>query len=173
MKKAKSMGEILEQRDSIKPIAERNGMKIVTYDEITSVAIAEQIESQIDMGDRTMNPDGSVAKTRTKFAAVNPDNLFINRFRVLHTDDGDKMEIVVDYRAIKEQDRGRIYVQRVPSYIIARNGKGKLFVEKMTTVSDVEFVGEFTHKLNNNAMKEILPLLATHGANISTEGIVI
>ena len=173
MRKAKTMSEILTERERIEPIADRNGTKIVTYDEYTSLAMAEATEPTMDLGDRVMNADGSVAKTRKRFAATNPDNLFINRFRLIHTDDGDKMEIVVDSQAITEQDRGRIYVQRVPSYIIARNAKGKLFVEKSTTVQDTEFVSEFTRKLNNDAMREILPLIASEGRNISTENITI
>lgn len=173
MRKAKSMGEILEQRDKITPIADVNGMKLVTYDEIASISMAEQMESTIDMGDRTVNPDGTIARSRVKFAAINPENLYINRFRVIHTDEGDKMEVVVDYRAIREQDKGQIYVQRVPSYIIARNSKGKLFVEKMTSVKDTEFVSDFTRKLNIESMKEILPLIAREGKDISTESISI
>lgn len=173
MKKAKSIGEILDQRDNIKPIGDANGVKLVTYDEITSISMAEQMDKTIDMGDRTVNPDGTIARSRVLYAAVNPENLYINRFRTLHTEDGDKMEIVVDYRAIREQERGQIYVQRIPSYIIARNSKGKLFVEKMTSVKDTEFVSEFTHKLNINAMKEIFDLIASEGTSISTEDITI
>lgn len=175
---AKRMVDVLNEAEKVTPLVEVNGIKVVSFDEAQTLNQAEIMAKErgesVDTGDRTFNPDGTIARSRTKVAAVNYDSIFTNRYRLVkRRGDNNVLEVVVDYRAIKEQEKGQIYVQRVPAYVIKRNEAGDLEVEQITTVSDKEFISEFTHKLNVDAMKEILPLITDGGKEISTDEILI
>ena len=122
---------------------------------------------------QTRNPDGTLARTGKTVHAVNPDYFFMNRYKVKvkkmyivsgHTTDG--------YRCIKEQASGRCFIKNIPAYIIARDSHGNLFLEKQTVISDTEFISEFTNKLDNKSMAEILPLI-TVGADMTADSMPI
>lgn len=167
-----SILEILKMAESVEPIMEKNGTKIVNYDDANVLAAEELIEGDRDIGVRTMNPDGTLARSRVRFAAVNEDSLYENRFRVVTEGKEKKVQIVVDRRAIRDQSTGRIYTARVPAYQIQRDD-GKLKVEKILTVSDNEFIGEFVEKAGKKDMVEIMPLLDSAGLDISVTSIGI
>ena len=73
------------------------------------------------------------------------------------------------YRCIKEQSSGRVFLKTIPAYVIARDSDGKLYLEKQTVISDTEFISEFTNKLDNKSMAEVLPLITTSGSDISAD----
>lgn len=175
---AKKMVDVLKEAEEIKPLAEVNGIKVVSFDEAQTLnqsnLMRKEMGEETETGDRTFNPDGTIARSKTTVAAVNYDSMFANRYRMVkRRGDSNALEIVVDYRAIKEQERGRIYVQRIQSFIITRNKDGELELEQITTVSDRDFISEFTHKLNAKAMAEIYPLITRSGGEISTDDILI
>lgn len=175
---AKTMTEVLVESEKVEPLAEVNGMKVVSFEEAQTLNQAELMKKELgqggETGDRTFNPDGSVARSKTKVAAVNYDSVFSNRYRLVKKrGESDCLEVVVDYRAIKEQERGQIYVQRIQAYVIKRDEDKNLVLDHITTVSDRDFISEFTHKLNADAMKEILPLITEGGKEISTDEILI
>lgn len=167
-----SILEILKMAESVEPIMEKNGMKIVNHDDAKILAAEEMIEGKRDIGVRTLNPDGSLARSRVGFAAVNEDSFYENRFRVIKDGKEQKVQIVVDRRAIRDQSTGKIYTARVPAYQIKRED-GRLKVEKILTVSDNEFIGEFVEKAGKKDMIEIMPLLENAGLDISVTSIGI
>ena len=170
---ATSMTEIIEKSKKVKPIGQRNGINIVSFEEQVAAAQAD-IMNRTDMGIVKMNQDGTVAQTPTRYAAVNMDSYYINRYKLVkgRGNGKDKMLIVTDYRAITEQASGRVYAKQIPAYLIGRNDAGELELEKTVTVSDAEFVAEFTHTLKREAMAEILPLL-TAGVDVTKDDISI
>lgn len=159
--------ELIEKTEKVKPVTEINGIPVVTFEEQRDLAQVDKLMN-VNMGILNFNADGSVAETPTKYVSVNLDSYFINRFKRVEN----SLYIVTDYRAIKEQGSGRVYLKQIPAYVVSRNKKGDLFLEKTVTVSDNEFISDFTHILNHEAMKTVMPLLVS-GIGVTEEGLTI
>ena len=158
---------LYEAVDKIQPLAEKDGERYVTFEDAAVINSYEADEPRTGM--QTRNPDGTLASTGKTVHAVNPDYFFMNRYKVKgkkmilvsgHTSDG--------YRCIKEQASGRVFLKMIPAYVIVRNADGNLALEKQTTISDTEFISEFTNKLDNKSMAEVLPLI-TAGQDMSAD----
>lgn len=149
--------EILDSAESAQPIAEMNGIKIASFDDAVALATAEQINS-VELGAVDFNADGTVASTPTKYAAVNVEMFFDNRYRKVE----DEFHVVTgykDYLTIKGQTSGRIPTKQVIADVITADKDGKPVYKGTVTVSDNEFVADFTNKFNKEDMKKILPVL--------------
>lgn len=158
MSRRERMKELYQKVDEVRPLAEKDGEMFVTFED--AAILNSYNADEPNTGMQTRNPDGSLASTGKRVHAVNPDYFFMNRYKVKgkkmilvsgHTSDG--------YRCIKEQNSGRVFLKTIPAYIIARNSDGELYLEKQTVISDTEFISEFTNKLDNKSMAEILPLI--------------
>ena len=158
MGKKERLKALYEAVDKVRPLAEKDGEVWVDFNDASILNSYNADEPNTGM--QTRNPDGSLASTGKRVHAVNPDYFFMNRYKVKgkkmilvsgHTSDG--------YRCIKEQASGRVFLKSVPAYVIARDSDGKLYLEKQTVISDTEFISEFTNKLDNKSMAEILPLI--------------
>lgn len=169
--KKERMRELYQAVDNVKPLAEKDGEVWVTFSD--AAVLNSYNADEPNTGMQTRNPDGTLARTGKTVHAVNPDYFFMNRYKVK----GKKMYIVSGhttdgYRCIKEQASGRCFIKNIPAYIIARDSDGKLFLEKQTVISDTEFISEFTNKLDNKSMAEILPLI-TVGADMTADSMPI
>lgn len=162
-----SLRDVLQAAERVSPIAESNGTKVVSFEDSSVMAQAD-LTNGVDLGNRTLNPDGSIARSRAPYAAVNLENFYANRYRKV----GKVLRVVVDYRAIKEQASGKVYLKQIPYYEIARNEDGHLALRMVGMVADTEFVGAYTHKLSREAMAEILPLI-TGGIDVTADEITI
>lgn len=163
-----TLKEILERAEEVEVIAEINGKKIMSFSDLRDVSTAEINDPTTKIQLIRFNPDGTPAATPTRHVATNPEHFYINRFMTKDKE----VYLVRDYRAITEQSTGRVYLKRIPCYVIKRNEKGKLYMDRMVTVSDDEFIAEFTHILDNKTMAEILPLL-TNGNEATKEALTI
>lgn len=168
MARNQRLKELYDKIDNVQPLAEKDGERVVTFEDAALINSYEADEPKI--GTQTRNPDGSLARTGKTVHAVNPNYFFLNRYKVK----GKKLHLVsghtpTGYRCIREQASGRVFVKSVPVYIISRNTDGKLEVEKATTVSDTEFISEFTNTLNNASMAEVLPLIAKYGNDVTAD----
>lgn len=159
--------EVLEKTKDVKPVAEHNGMEIVSFEQQRDMAQLYKMENR-DLGLIKMNPDGTVARTPVKFAAVNLDNFYINRYKRVK----DSLYIVTDYRAIQEQSSGSVYAKQLAAYVVKRDADKNLVLDKVVTVSDTEFLSDFTHTLNRDAMAQIMPLLVS-GVGVTTDDLGI
>lgn len=168
----KEMAELYARAEKIQPLAEKDGQKFVNFED---ASVLNSINAQEPKtGLQTRNHDGSLASTGKTVHAINPDYFYANRYKVKgkkliivsgHTTDG--------YRCIAEQASGRVFLKTIPAYVIARDEKTKeLFLEKQTVISDTEFVSDFTSKLDNKSMAEILPLLMV-GKDMSADSMPI
>lgn len=165
--------ELYEKYDSIKPMAEKDGQVYVDFEQ-ASIMNSVHAEEQKGTGMQLRNPDGSVASTGKTVHAINPDYFFANRYKLK----GKKLHVVsghdtIGYRCIKEQSSGHVFVKTIPCYIIARNDKGELVLEKQTTISDTEFISDFTNTLDHKSMAEILPLITEHGNEMTADSMPI
>lgn len=170
--KQQRMKELYEKVDNIRPLAEKDGEVFVTFEDAAVLNSYNADEPKTGM--QTRNQDGTLASTGKTVHAVNPDYFFMNRYKVKgkkmilvsgHTSDG--------YRCIKEQASGRVFLKAIPAYIIVRDSEGNLALEKQTVVSDTEFISEFTNKLDNKSMAEVLPLITTVGGDMSADSMPI
>ena len=163
--------EIIDAAKSVKPYAEKDGRKIVSFEDSVALANMEGVEPTPTTGQRTYNADGSLARTNKQTAAINPHNYFANRFRATQK----KMRVVVDWRAIQEQSTGEIYIRNIPAYVFERvktedtpsGEKGELTLTGIEMVSDTEFISSFTDTLSVEAMMQIAPLIANFGSDIT------
>lgn len=155
--------DLMERVEQVQPVAETNGVKVVSFDQQRDMALLDYREGKSDLGTIQMNPDGTVARTPVKFAAVNLDIFYINRAKRVK----DKLYVVTDYRAIMEQSTGTVYLKQIPTFVIKRDEHKALVLEKVVTVTDAEFVSDFTYILNQEAMAQIMPLLTT-GIGVTT-----
>lgn len=167
----KELAELYDRVKEVKPLAEKDGQVFVDFDD--AAALNSYNAQEPKTGLQTRNPDGSLASTGKSVHAVNPNYFFANRYKVK----GKKMYVVSGhtpdgYRCIKEQASGRVFLKSIPAYVIARDADGKLFLEKQTIVSDSEFVSEFTNKLDNKSMAEVLPLIVA-GKDMSADSMPI
>lgn len=168
----KEMAELYDKVEKVRPLAEKDGEKWVNFEDASVLNSFNAQEPKTGL--QTRNPDGSLASTGKTVHAVNPEYFFANRYKVKgkkliivsgHTTDG--------YRCIKEQSSGRVFLKTIPAYVIVRDSDGKLALEKQTIVSDTEFISEFTNKLDNKSMAEILPLITTNGAEMAADSMPI
>lgn len=154
----KEMADLYRRAEEVKPLAEKDGQIFTDFE---GASVLNSINAQEPKtGLQTRNPDGSLASTGKTVHAVNPDYFYANRYKKV----GKKITIVSGhttegYRCISEQASGRVFLKNIPAYVIARDADGKLFLEKQAVVSDTEFISDFTNKLDNKSMAEILPLI--------------
>lgn len=183
--KRERMRELYDKADRIKPMAEKDGQVFVNFDEAATLN-SLNAEEPHGTGMQMRNADGSIASTGKTVHAVNPDYFFANRYMVK----GKKMHVVsghepTGYRCIKEQSTGHIFVKSIPVYVIAREEKkdaegntikgekGNLVLEKVTTISDSEFISDFTKTLDHESMAKILPLITEHGNDMTADSMPI
>lgn len=167
-RKNERLKELYDKVDKVRPLAEKDGQLWVTFEDAAVLNSYNADEPRTGL--QTRNADGSLASTGKTVHAINPDYFFLNRYKVK----GKKMHVVSGhtpngYRCIREQASGHVFLKSIPVYIIARNSDGNLEVEKVTTVSDTEFISDFTNTLNNASMAEVLPLITKYGNDVTAD----
>lgn len=172
MSKRERMRELYEKADNVKPLAKKNGQLYVTFEDAAVLNSVNAEEPSTGM--QVRNADGSLASTGKTVHAINPDYFFANRYKVK----GKKLHVVsghepIGYRCIREQSSGHVFVKTIPVYVFARDEDKKLVLERVTTVSDTEFISEFTNTLDHKSMAELLPLITEHGNQMTADSMPI
>lgn len=175
--KRESMRELFEKGDNVRPMAEKDGQVYVNFEDASVLNSINAYEGG-GTGVQVRNPDGSLASTGKTVHAMNPNYWFANRYKVKGAKGNQKMWVVsghepTGFRCIQEQERGRVHIKAIPCYIFARDDKAELVLEKVATVSDTEFVSDFTHTLNNKSMAELLPMITTYGNDVTADDMPI
>lgn len=171
--KRERIRELYDKADKVKPLAEKNGQLYVSFED-AAVLNSVNAEEPHGTGLQTRNADGSLASTGKTVHAINPDYFFANRYKLK----GKKLHVVsghepIGYRCIKEQSRGHVFVKTIPVYVFARDEEKNLVLEKVTTISDAEFISDFTNTLDHKSMAELLPLITEHGNEITADSMPI
>lgn len=168
--------EILKKAEEVEVIGERGGRKLMSFDDQMSLATKENMEETMnaamgkstgDLGGIKWNPDGTLARTKGNTAAVNLERYYDNRFKKVKN----KYYVVIDKRAIKGQATNNAPYPHIPAYIIASDQDGKVVCEKMVTISDKDFLADFTHKLDQSSMKLVLRAIEEIGVESETESL--
>lgn len=167
--------EILEQADKVDIIAEKNGTKVVSPSDAAALIKQEALDPTPDLGQRTVNPDGSIARSRTLVSQISKEFLYDNRYKRQGVKGSGYNEVWVvpavdpkGYRAVVQgmQDKD------IPAYIFSKQtDTGEIYLKGVTTVDYQKFHSEFTHKLDEEAMKQIMPFLASAGEGISSDAL--
>lgn len=165
--------ELYDKADKIRPFAERDGEVYVSFED-AAVLNSVNAEEPHGTGLQKRNSDGSLASTGKRVHAINPDYFFANRFKVK----GKKLHVVsghepTGFRCIQEQSSGHVFAKTIPVYVISRDDEKNLILEKVTTISDTEFISDFTNTLDHKSMAEILPLITEHGNEITADSMPI
>lgn len=167
--------EILKKAEDVTPIGERNGRKLMSFEDQMSLATKENMESTMntamgkksgDLGGIKWNPDGTLARTKGNTAAVNLEKYYMNRFKKIKN----KYYVVIDKRAIKGQQMNAIPYPQVPGYLIGEQD-GQVVCEKMVTISEKDFLADFTHTLDQASMKLVLDAIEKVGVEKETESL--
>lgn len=160
--------EIIEKTENIKPMGTINGKPVISIEEQRDMALLEHMTGQEKLDTVQFNPDGTVACTPGGTLAINPDVYFINRCKKVK----DTLYVVTDYRAIQEQGSGNVYMKSIPAFVIKRDEKGSLALDKVATISDTEFISDFDLILDREAMAQIKPLVE-QGVGVTRSGLPI
>lgn len=173
MTKRDRMRSLYDKADKVRPYAEKDGQLFVSFEDASTLN-SLNAEEPHGTGMQLRNADGSIASTGKTVHAVNPDYFFANRYMVK----GKKMHVVsghepTGYRCIKEQSSGHIFVKSIPVYVIARDEDKNLVLERVTTISDSEFISDFTKTLDHESMAKILPLITEHGDGMTADSMPI
>lgn len=173
MSKRESLRELFDKADKVRPLAEKDGQKYVDFEDAATLNSVNAYEGE-GTGVQVRNPDGSLASTGKTVHAVNPNYFFANRYKVKGAKGNQKLYVVsghepTGFRCIREQERGRVHVKTVPCYVFSRDDSKELTLEKITTVSDTEFISDFTHTLNNKSMAELLPMITSYGNELTAD----
>lgn len=151
------------------PFAEVNGARVVSFEDAVTLAQAEAIEPEADLGDRKFNPDGSYARSKSKIVSVNPENYFANRYKVVKKE----LFVVTDYRSIQYKRQGQpVGFSTVPVYVLVRDGE-ELKLDRITTISGMEFDAGYNSELNLSAAAEVFKVIRESAPNNSGDELPI
>lgn len=162
--------ELFDKAEKVNPMAEKDGEVYVNFDEASTLNSINML-NEARTGMQVRNKDGSIASTGKTVHAVNPDYFFMNRYKKKN-----KTTILVvsgheptGFRCIKEQETGHIHVKTIPCYVFVRTDDGELKLDKVATVSDSEFISDFTNTLTHKSFAQLLPMITKYGQEITAD----
>lgn len=171
--------------NEVTPLGSLNGTPLYSFEDAQRInkigLVKEKIQGkEVEFGERPMRPDGlGYLETKTNAIAV-PTSFFENRYRkveITKTVLNEKTkkeetlkdvyyEVVTDYRACKEQARGRVYTTTIPVYQIGAKkdskGNADLFLIGQRNISDTDFINDFKGKLDKESMVKIFKLIGNN-----------
>ena len=167
--------DALDRASKVEPIAVRNGTKVVSAEDAKDAMAGELLDPTEDLGERTMNPDGTIARSRTLISQISKFRLYDNRFKRQGTKGVGYDELWVvpaidpkGYRAVIQNMEDK----NIPVYRITKNkDTGEFILAGKTTVDYQKFHSEFTHKLSEESMKKIIPLFALENDDVTNDDI--
>ena len=168
--------DALEKASKVEPIAVRNGTKVVSAEDAKDAMAGELLDPTEDLGERTLNPDGTIARSRTLISQISKYRIYDNRYKRQGTKGVGYDEIWVvpaidpkGYRAVIQNMEDK----NIPVYRLSRSKEEPhdfILVGK-TSVDYQKFHSEFTNKLSEESMKKIIPLFALEGDDITNDDI--
>ncbi|MHC5215206.1 hypothetical protein ACYSNR_00955 [Enterococcus sp. LJL128] len=161
---------IKDEGAKVSPVMEIAGTPVYNFSDAQKLNELELTQrkltgQKIDLTERQITPDGiTYTTTGKKNAAINVDQFLNNRYRKVEQTDGKKTtsfyDVVLDNRAIQEQENGLIYSNSVTAYRVGQGEKGELELISVLIVKDEEFVNDFKNRLNNQSSMKIHELIS-------------
>lgn len=129
----------------------------------------QRIEKKVDVANRELQPDGiHYKRSRATHLAIDPTKHFNNRFCKLGEG---HYSVVVDTRAIGEQDSGQVYTNNIVAYEVKKpEDKRKKGLEHVATKNigaDV-FINEYRSRFDVNSIKKVLDCIETQSVQEET-----
>ena len=90
-----------------------------------------------------------------------------NRFKKIKN----KYYVVIDKLAIAGLRDNKVPYPHIEAYLIGSNEDGKIVCEKKVTISDKDFVADYTHKLDHASMKMVLSAISDFDVEKETESL--
>lgn len=166
----KTLMQAIQDAEKVKPFAELNGKPVVTFEGYNDLVSRDHYMKSVP-GIVPVDDRGLPTASLTPYVAMNPEVMFMNRYRVVKDKGRQVLQVVTDRRAIDEQSRGQVYKSHLPAVCLVRE-EDDLKYEKTILISDKEFLAEFTHHLDYEAMSIIAPLLVS-GADPTADSLPI
>lgn len=167
--------DALKKADEVKPIAVKNGTKIVDAKDASAAIAGELLDPTPDIGGRTLNKDGSIARSRTLVSQISTSILYDNRYKRQGTKGVGYDEIwvvpAIDPKGLRAVRYG-LEDKAIPVYRITKDKDTKEFIlAGKTTVDYQTFHSDFTNKLSKESMEKIIPLFALENDDVSSDDI--
>lgn len=151
-----------------KVLYKANNTEVMSFDDVNTAIMQDNIDNRVNISKPRLNSDGSIADLNVQYAGTNLQFYYNNRYKVEEINGKEKVYVIVDARAIDEQQTGRIYAKRIPVYVFGKKNK-ELKLEEITTVEDTDFVKYYTKKLNRDAMSRLLPMILETPSDIDED----
>lgn len=161
---------IKNEGSKITPVMTVGGAPVYTFEDAQRLNEIELTERKLtgrkpDLTERQVTPDGMTYTTTGKRnTAINLEVFLNNRYRKVEEGDGKEQsvyyDVVIDNRAINEQESGLIYSNSVTAYRIGQGKKGELELLSVLVVKDDEFINDFKNRLNNQSSMKVHELIS-------------
>lgn len=163
MKENNRLEQILGEADA-NPIATINGQPVYSFKDAQNINKRSLAEEKLfgkmpELGQREMTEDGmGYKRTRVGAIAINPDVLYMNRYKTVSKGKKKAYQVVLDYRSIKGQKSGSVAIE-VPGYEVSMDDESGSMVVKQIRVSAEDFINDFKGELRNEDIKRILDVI--------------
>lgn len=171
------ISSILEEAKDLKPISEENGTKVFGADDYAKAVMKELADPSPDIGTREINPDGSIARSRTVVAVVNENALYGNLGCVKKLGAAGGTEVWLAPQAVQEDYEFVSNPQYIPHKVkvfvfrqsIKKEDEGRVFLHRIMMVDGAEARSQLVNSYNEDFMKTCLELISENGQEITKE----
>lgn len=166
--------DAITRANEVKPIAIKNGTKIVDVSDASAAMQGELIDPTPDLGVRDVQ-NGNITRSRAIISQVSKKRLYDNRFKRQGTKGVgyDELWVVpaIDPKGYRAVALG-LEDKDIPVYRITKDkDTGEFTLAGKTTVDYQKFHSDFTNKLDEESMLKIIPLFALESGDVSSNNI--
>lgn len=167
--------DAIDRAKQVKPIAVRNGTKVVDVSDAAAAVQGELVDPTEDLGVRELDNKGNIVRSRTLVSQISKARLYDNRYKKQGTKGVGYDEIWVvpaidpkGYRAVISGMEDK----QIPVYVISKDkDTGEFYLKAKTTVDYQKFHSDFTHKLGEKSMERLIPLFALENQDVTPDEI--
>lgn len=169
------LSDILDEAKSATPVAEKNGTKVYGFDDYLKAVKAELTDPTPDIGTRKVNPDGSIARSRSVVSAVNENTLYGNlgMTKKVQGQGSDELWIVpqeIEYEFVANPQyiphKVKVFVFKQE---VKKDSDHKIYLDRIMMIDGADARSKLVHSYNEDLMKTLLALISEHGQEVSKE----
>ena len=169
--------QIIEDAKDVKPIAEKSGTKVFSFDDYTKAVQKELVDGTEDTGLRAVNPDGSIARSRVVMSGVNENVVYGNLGYVKKTAGVGSDELWLALQAVTEcyefvaNPQYTPHKQKVFVFKTTTKGdsKGEIYLDKTMMIDGADARQKLVHSYKEDLIKTCLALIEENGQGITKE----
>lgn len=172
-----SIKDIIRDADGVKPIAEKDGTKVFSFDDYTKAVKGELVEETPDTGLRAVNPDGTIARSRVVISGVNENFLYGNLGFVKKTAGVGSDELWLCPQQITECFEFVANPQYTPhkqkvfvfKEVTKGDNKGEIYLDKTMMIDGADARQKLVHSYKDDLIKKCLELISEAGSDTTKE----